>query len=88
MPLIKYPFFHNAEDLKHYPLIEIARATVEEAENVLDCRGRNLFPKKDLLLFDPQSTTSRELLRELFGKTTHQMSKCMARCWKSCYKVR
>ena len=66
---IKYPFFHNAEDLKYCSLSEIARTTVEEAENVFDCRGRNLFPKKDLLLFDPQTTTSRELLRELFGKT-------------------
>jgi len=65
---IKYPFFHNAEDLQYYSLSEIARATVEEAENVLDYRGRNLFPVKDLLLFDPQATTSREMLRDIFSE--------------------
>ena len=65
---IKYPFFHNAEDLKYYSLSEIARATVEEEANVLDYRGRNPFPMKDLLLFDPNSHANRELLRELFSK--------------------
>ena len=65
---IKYPFFHNAEELKYYSLSEIARAIVAEADNVLDYRGRNPFPMKDLLMFDPQSTSSRELLRELFGE--------------------
>ena len=65
---VKYPFFHNAEDLKCYSLTEVARATIKEADNVLDCRGRNLFPVKDLLLFDPQTTTNRELLSELFSE--------------------
>ena len=65
---IKYPFFHNAEDLKYYSLSEIARATVQEEANVLDYRGRNPFPMKDLLLFDPSSHASRELLSELFSE--------------------
>jgi len=34
---------------------------------VLDYRGRNPLPVKDLLLFDPH-TTSRELLSELFSE--------------------
>ena len=65
---IKYPFFHKDEHLKHYSLTEIARATVMKAANALDSRGRNPFPMKDLLLFDPQTTASRELLRELFSE--------------------
>ena len=65
---IKYPVFDNTEDLKYYSLTEIAIATVKEADNVLDYSGRNPFPMKDLLLFDPQTTTSRELLRELFSE--------------------
>ena len=44
---VKYPFFHNAEDLKYFSLTEVARATIKEADNVLDCRGRNPFPMKD-----------------------------------------
>ena len=64
---IKYPFFDSTEDLKYYSLTEIAVATVKGADNVLDNRGRNPFPMKDLLLFDPQTTASRELLRELFS---------------------
>jgi len=71
---VKYPFFHNAEDLKSYSLTEVARATIKEADNVLDCRGRNPFPVKDLLLFDPQATTSRELLSELFSEK-HSLDK-------------
>ena len=63
---IKYPFFHNAEDLKSYSLTEVARATIKEADNVLDCRGRNPLPMKDLLLLDPNTGTSKELLSELF----------------------
>jgi len=55
-------------DLKYYSLSEIARATVKGKANVLDCRGRNPFPMKDLLLFDPQATTSRRLLSELFSE--------------------
>ena len=65
---IKYPFIDNAEGLRYYSLTEIARATVEEAANVLDYRGRNPLPVKDLLLFDPHTTTSRELLCELFNE--------------------
>jgi len=65
---IKYPFIDNTEDLKYYSLSEIARVTVNQAANVLDCRGRTPFPVKDLLLFDPQTTTSRELLSELFSE--------------------
>ena len=65
---VKYPFFHNAEDLKCYSLTEVARATIKEADNVLDCRGRNPFLMKDLLLFDPSSHASRELLRELVSE--------------------
>jgi len=65
---IKYPFIDNTEDLKYYSLTEIARATVKEESNVLDYRGRNPLPVKDLLLFDPQTTTSRELLSELFSE--------------------
>ena len=65
---IKYPFIEHTEDLKYYSLTEIAIATVKEADNVLDYRGRNPFPVKDLLFFDPQTTTSRELLRELFSE--------------------
>ena len=65
---IKYPFIDNTEGLKYYSLTEIAVATVKGAYNVLDNRGRNPFPMKDLLLFDPQTTTSRELLRELFSE--------------------
>jgi len=65
---IKYPFIDNTEDLKHYSLTEIASAIIKEADNVLDCRGRKTFPVKDLLLFNPQTTTSRELLRELFSE--------------------
>ena len=64
---IKYPFFHCAEDLKYYSLSEIARATVKGKANVLDSRGWNPFPLKDLLLFDPH-TTSIELLSELFSE--------------------
>jgi len=64
---VRYPFFHRAEDLKYYSLSEIARATVKGAANVLDCTGRNPFPMKDLLLFDPH-TTSMELLSELFSE--------------------
>ena len=64
---IKHPFI-NTEDLKYYSLTEIASATVNGVANVLDYRGRNPFPMKDLLLFDPQATASRELLRELFSK--------------------
>ena len=64
---IKYPFIDNAEDLKYYSLTEVARATVKEEANVLDYSGRNPFPTKDLLLFDPQTTTSRALLSELFS---------------------
>ena len=65
---IKYPFIDNTEDLKYYSLTEIAIATVKEADNVLDNRGRNPFPVKDLLLFNPKTTASRELLRELFSE--------------------
>ena len=65
---IKYPFIDNTEDLKYYSLTEIGSATVEGADNVLDNRGRNPFPVKDLLLFDPQATANRELLRELFSE--------------------
>ena len=65
---IKYPFIDNTEDLKYYSLTEVAGATVKGEANVLDYRGRNPFPVKDLLLFDPQATASRELLRELFSK--------------------
>ena len=65
---IKYPFFDKTEDLTFYSLTEIAMATVKKADNVLDNRGRNPFPVKDLLLFDPQTTASRELLRELFSE--------------------
>ena len=50
-----------------WALSEIARATVKGKANVLDCRGRNPFPMKDLLLFDPH-TTSMELLSELFSE--------------------
>ena len=64
---LRYPFIDNTEDLKCYSLTEVARATVNEADNVLDYRGRNPFPVKDLLLFNTQSTTSRRLLRELFS---------------------
>ncbi|MDD9817059.1 MAG: hypothetical protein OXU61_02825 [Gammaproteobacteria bacterium] len=71
---IKYPFIDNTEDHKYYSLSEIARATVEEEANVLDYRGRNPFPVKDLLLFDPQSITSRELLSELFSEK-HSLDK-------------
>jgi len=71
---IKYPFIDNTEDLKYYSLSEIARATIKEAYNVLDYRGRNPFPVKDLLLFDPQNTTSRELLSELFSEK-HSLEK-------------
>ena len=65
---IKYPFTDYTEDLKCYSLTEVARATVAEADNVLDCSGRTPFPMKDLLLFEPQATASRELLRELFSE--------------------
>jgi len=66
---IKYPFFNNAKYLKSYSLTEIAMATLnKEADNVLDPRGRNPLPMKDLLLFDPSSHASRELLRELFSE--------------------
>ena len=50
---IKYPFFENTQDLKHYSLTEIAKATIMEKANVLDNRGQNPFPVKELLLFDP-----------------------------------
>ena len=65
---IKYPFTDYTKDLKCYSLTEVARATVAEADNVLDCSGRTPFPMKDLLLFEPQATASRELLRELFSE--------------------
>jgi len=71
---IKYPFNANAEELKCYSLTEIASAIIDEADNVLDYRGRNPFPVKDLLLFDPQTTTSRQLLRELFSEK-HSLDK-------------
>ena len=35
---------------------------------MLDYRGRNPIPMKDLLLFDPYSDASTELLSELFSK--------------------
>ena len=41
---------------------------------MLDNKGRNPFPIKDLLLLDPNSGTSRELLSELFG-TKHSLDK-------------
>jgi len=59
--------FHCTEDLNYYSLSEIARATIKDEANALDYRGRNPFPVKDLLLFDPQNTTSRELLSELIS---------------------
>ena len=65
---IKYPLIEHNEDLKYYSLTEIADATVKGANNVLDNRGIYTYPVKDLLLFDLQSTTSRELLRELFSE--------------------
>ena len=65
---VKYPFIDNAEDFKCYSLTEIARATVKDAPNVLDYGGRNPFPMKDLLLFDPYCDTSTELLSELFSE--------------------
>ena len=65
---IKYPFIDNAEDLKYYSLTEIGSAIVKEADNVLDHTGRNPFPMKDLLLFDPQTAMGRELLSELFSE--------------------
>ena len=65
---IKYPFIDNTEDLKSYSLTEIASAAINREANVLDYSGRNPFPVKDLLLFDPQTTASRELLRELFSE--------------------
>ena len=65
---VKYPFIDNAEDFKCYSLTEIARATVKDAPNVLDYGGRNPFPMKDLLLFDPYCDTSMELLSELFSE--------------------
>ena len=65
---IKYPFFDSSEDLKSYSLTEMARARVKEANNVLDNTGRNPFPMKDLLLFDPYNDTSTELLNEIFSE--------------------
>ena len=65
---VKYPFIDNAEDFKCYSLTEIARATVKDAPNVLDYGGRNPFPMKDVLLFDPYCDTSMELLSELFSE--------------------
>jgi len=65
---IMYPFIDNTEDLKSFSLTEIAMATIKEADNVLDCRGRNPFPMKDLLLFHPSSHASRELLRKHFSE--------------------
>jgi len=71
---IKYPFIDNTEGLRNYSLSEIAMAiTIGEAK-VLDNRGRNPFPIKDLLLLDPNTGTSRELLSELFG-TKHTLDK-------------
>ena len=65
---IKYPFFDSSEDLKYYSLTEIAKATAMGDANVLDNTGRNPFPMKDLLLFDPNSDTRTELLSELFSE--------------------
>jgi len=63
---VKYPCSHNAEDLKYYSLSEIATAISMGEAKVLDNRGRNPFPIKDLLLLDPNTGTSKELLSELF----------------------
>ena len=71
---VKYPCSHNAEDLKYYSLSEIATAISMGEAKVLDNRGRNPFPIKDLLLLDPNTGTSRELLSELFG-TKHSVDK-------------
>ena len=71
---IKYPFIDNTEGFRNYSLSEIAMAIAMGEAKVLDNRGRNPFPIKDLLLLDPNTGTSRELLSDLFG-TKHSLDK-------------
>ena len=70
---IKYPFIDNTEGFRNYSLSEIAMAIAMGEAKVLDNKGRNPFPIKDLVLLDP---TSRELLSELFcAKHSHSLDK-------------
>jgi len=75
---IKFPFFDNTEGPKCYSLTEIVKATATREANVLDNTGENPFPIKDLLLFDPYSDTSKELLSELFSEK-HSLDKKVPR---------